>query len=515
MAEPKDYARRLVKGSTIIFVALIIAGVTGLVLRMFLMRFLTVPDYGLFYLVFVLVSFLALFRELGLNSALAKHIPEFMIKKRFGEIKSSIAATMLFQSLFALPITLVLFIFSDQIAMAFCGTLAGSIVIKFLSLWFFMMVFFHAFRASFQGFQDAVTFAGMEIFYILLTFILVVFSVHVFSLGVGGVAFAYLIAALILVIVWLAIFHKKHPKIIKEKIRIKKPLIRKMWKFALPVFIGGMGALLMTYTDTIMIGIFRDTTQVGYYQAAQPLAYLLSYFPAALGIVLLPITSELWARRKKKLLGRATHFLMKFSFMIIIPAVFVFMIFPGTVLLSFAGKADYVAAAATLQILTVAIIATTPWGILQCVASGIGKPIIVTKAVFVMASLNFIGNLVLIPLFGIEGAAMATFISALVGLFLILYLMRKFVKFTMPTSSILKMLGAGLLTLLLLFDLKSTVIISPWWLEAIIVVIPSLLFYAALILAMRAINRDDLRLLKGVVPIPKRLARIIEKFVRR
>lgn len=514
MPEPKDYARRFVKGSSIVFVALVVAGFIGILMRMFLLRELSVFDYGLFYAAFTFISFITLFRTVGLNDALAKYTPEFMLNKQYGEIRSSMAVLMLIQVLLTLPITLIFVFLSDPIATVVCGTAAAGPIFKILGLWFFVMLFFHIFRSAFQGFQDQVTYASMEIAYILVTFLCVFFATRVFYLGVEGVAFGFLVGVAILVILWLAIFKKKYPHILMEKIRVKKPLIKKITFFALPVFIGGIGSIVLSYTDTIMLSMMRGPGDVALYQAAQPLAYLLTYFPAALGVVLLPITSELWAKREKKLLGQALYFIMKFSFIIIIPAVFIFMAFPATVMRSFAGP-DYLPAVLTLQILTLAVIAGTLIAILHCVAGGIGKPIIATKVIGVMAVLNFIGNFLIIPVYGTAGAAATTLISGVVGLFLTLYLMRKFVKFALPTSSLFKTIIAGLLALLFILGLKSIITLTPWWLEFVIIAIPGLLFYVAIILAMQTIDKRDLKLLKATLPIPKRLVKIVEKFVRK
>jgi len=515
LTEPKDYARRFVKGSSIVFAALIVAGFIGILMRMFLWRSLSLVDYGLFYATFTFISLITLFRTVGLNDALTKYTPEFMLKKQYDKIRSSMAIIVLFQVLLTIPITLVLVFLSDPIATVICGTSAAAAapIFKILGLWFFVMAFYHIFRSTFQGFQDPITYASMEIVYILVTFLCVFFAAGVFRLGVDGVALGFLVGAAILVILWLVIFQKKYPHILVGKLRIEKPLVKKITFFALPVFIGGIGGIILGYTDTIMLSIMRGPGEVALYQTAQPLAQMLTYFPAALGVILLPMTSELWAKREKELLGQALHLIMKFSFIIIIPAVFVFMAFPDTVIRSFAGV-DYLPAVLTLQILTVAVIASTLLTILHCVVSGIGKPIIATKVIGTMAALNFIGNLLLIPKYGTAGAALTTFISGLVGLFLTLYLMRKLVKFTLPALPLFKTIMAGLLTLFFILLLKSIITLTPWWLKFIVVVAPGLLFYAAVILAMRTIDGQDFGLLKEVVPIPKRLVKIIGRFVR-
>lgn len=513
MPEPTDYAKRFVKGGTVVFVALVVAGFIGIFMRMFLWRSFGVYDYGLFFLVFELVSFISLFRDLGLNTALAKHIPEFMLKRQFGKVRSSMATVVLIQALVALPITILLFVFSDQVAMAVAGTLNASIIIRILALWFFLMVFYHVFRLAFQGFQDMKTYAIMEVLYILVTFFMVFSLVGIFNFGVEGVAFGFVVSAAILVSSWVAIFRMKYPFIIKDKLRIERPLIKKLLLFAMPLLLSGMGGIVLYHTDTIMIGIFRNPREVALYQTAQPLTFLLSYFTVALCTVLLPMTSELWAKREKKLLNQALHFLVKFSFMFILPAALVFMIFPNIVISSVATP-NYLAAALALQILSAMIIVSTLWLILQSLAVGIGQPMITTKTIGAMAGLNFIANLLFIPLFGFEGAATTTFISSLAGLFLIAYFLRKFIRFTLPTTSLLKTIVAGGLMVVFIIGLKSVVVLHPWWLEFFVVIIPSLVFYSLLILAMKAIRKRDVDILKGAVPMPKWMVRIVERIAR-
>jgi O-antigen/teichoic acid export membrane protein len=148
---------------------------------------------------------------------------------------------------------------------------------------------------------------------------------------------------------------------------------------------------------------------------------------------------------------------------------------------------------------------------------GIGKPIINTKVVALMGGFNLMGNLLMVPIYGIEGAAVTTIITYLIGFFLMLYFARKFIRFTLPSSSLLKALTGGLITLLFIFDLKSIIksiiLLSPW-LELFVVMIPSLLFYLVWILATRALTKDDLRLVGEVIPLTKRFAGIARRFTK-
>jgi O-antigen/teichoic acid export membrane protein len=238
---------------------------------------------------------------------------------------------------------------------------------------------------------------------------------------------------------------------------------------------------------------------------------LLWYLVGAIVIVLFPMVSELWARREKKLLGGVLHFLTKFSFMLIIPAALLFITFPEIAIRLLFG-ANYLAGAMVLQILSVVAIVYTLYKILGCAISGIGKPIVVTKVFAVMACLNLVGNLLLIPTYGIEGAAVATLSAHLLGLALLFYYTRKFIRFTVPVMPLLKTLVGGTLTLFLIFGLKSIIVLPPWP-EAFAVLIPGLSFYGIWLLTTKAITKDDLRLISRIVPMPRWLARLAGRFI--
>ena len=517
MSEPKSYGRRLVKGSIIVFTSFIGAEIVGMFLRIFLSRSLEPGEYGLFYATFSLISFFALFRDLGLGAALVKYISEFAVHKKFADIKSSITTVLLVLTAFGFVVSAVLFIFSHQIALAFFGKnrlyyqqAVSSLMI--LSAWFFVMVFYNLMQQAFQGFQNMLAYSSINFFNILAVLLLAVLFVSIFGIGVGGVALAYLIAAVVIGILSMIFFIRGYPQVFREKASVSKPLLKKLFVFALPLFLGGLGGLIISYTDTIFITLFRTLPEVGFFQAAQPTAKILWYLPSTLTVVLYPMISELWAKREKKLLGGVLRFLTKFSFILIIPFAFILIAFPEVVInLLFGPK--YLEAATALQILSVAAIIYAPYEILAYAVAGIGKPSIITKVVLSIAFFNLVGNLALIPRYGINGAATATLISFTIGLTLMFYYTRKFIRYTIPYSPLLKTAVGGVLTLLLIFGLKF-VLVLPTWPKAFAVMIPSLLFYGIWILATKTITRDELVLIRKIVPMPEWLVKTMKRIIR-
>jgi len=508
----KSYAKRFARASTIVFTVSVVSGFAGFLLRIFLARTLGDASYGLFIGVFMFVSMFGAFRDLGVGQAVVRSIPKFVAQNQFNPIKSSMTTLMLVQVLFSLSVASILIVFSDQIALTVFGTLEASLIIKVLSAWFLFEAIFYTFRTTFQGLQDIMPFSLLGFLEIFLPLIFTLLLFWVLSSNVANVALAYLTGLGATVLIASGLFIKRHVDIIRAKLEISKGLLKELFSFALPVLIGALAGAVIGYMSTLVLAMFRSLPEVGFYQVAYPAANLLLYFPTAMGAVLFPMISELWAKREHELIGEAMQRLIKFSFIFIAPAALIIIAFPGVVITLLFGS-EYLAASTALQILALGAIVQTLYTISNRVILGIGKPAIITVVLVIMGCVNFVLNLILILPYGVEGAAAATFLSMLVGLSLSLNFARKYVKFKIPSSPLIRALIGGLLTLLMVSGLKLIINLPPI-IELFVVVIPSLLFYGAWILLTRALTWDDLLLLKNTMPIPKWLLRVARKFIR-
>lgn len=497
MPQTVDYARRLVKGSSMVFVGLIGANLLGVLFRMFLTRTIDVAEYGLFFAVLALISFIGLLRDPGLSAALIKHMSEFIAKKRQDKAKSSMIFVLGFQAVLAAIVAVVLITFSDQIALAIFGTGAASLIIKIMGVWFLVDTFFIFFQMAYQSFQDMSMSSLMFFSRALCILLFAAGFIRLLGADVRGVPFAYLFASLTVAIFGFATFMKKYKRSLIGKISITKSLANKILAFALLSFGGMVGLTLIDYTDTLTITIFRSVSEVGFYQTALPLSRLLWFFSMALGTALFPLTSELWAKKEKKALGSMLHFMTKLSFVLIIPLSLALIAFPEIVIRLLFGD-GYLAATRALQILSITAIVYTLYYISVMTIGGIGKPAVSTGIIFFMAALNLVGNIALVPIIGIEGAAITTLLTYVVGLILSLRFIARYIGFPVPAASIFKTAIGAIITLAIIFYLKSVLVLFPW-VEAFVVLAPSLLFYLVWVLATKTITKNDLMVLKRLV----------------
>ena len=506
------YARRFFKETTTVFAALVAVAIVGFLFRVFLARSLGATNFGLFVYVFAFVSIISIFRDLGVGQSIIKHIPEFAARKQYGHLRSSIVVYAFIQAIFTISAGTILFIYADQIAIKFFETLEASLIIKFLSGWLILWAIYSAFMAVFQGFREMTPYSLLMFLGTFFPFIFALFSIRTLGANAANVGFAYLMGAGLAALVALGLFLKKHKKVLEYKTKISKQLFKMLFAFALPVLIADIVNIILGHLNTIFVAKFHSFSDAGLYQIAYPIAGVLQYFPIAIGTVLFPMTSELWARREKEILIHATHTITKFAFVFIMPVALIILAFPEVVINLIFGS-EYTGASFALQILMLYVIFGTISTVPKKVILGIGKSAVNTFITGIIGIAALILIIILVPFYSIAGAAAALFVSTLIGLSLYLYFSRKYIKAAIPFSSLAKTLVGGLLTLLLVAGLKA-IIDLPALLEVAVIIVPGLLFYGFWVLFTRTLELRDLLLMKKTLPIPRWVLRIAKKFVR-
>ena len=499
----RDYAKYMARGSAITFVVMVATAMVVFGLRVLLARSLSPEDYGLLFSIIALVSFFSVFRHLGLDIAVAKFLPEFRAKKRLDDIKSTISTALVLQTVMAILISLALIVLSEWLSRSFFDTPAARPIIIIMSVWFLVMVSERFLKGIFRGFQDMMRRSGVELFRMMFTFGLVAAVIFLVGPDLVGIALAYTFGAIFTTALLYMLLQRKYSSLLERRGSITKSLAKKLLTFGLPLILVGVSGKVIGYMNTLTITAFRPLADVGFYQVAHPTAHLLLYVGTALSTPLLPMVAELWAKKGRETLRSTLHFLAKFTLIFVIPIALILLAFPEIVIrLLFGG--GYLGAATALQILSVGMVFMAGASILGAILIGTGHPTLQLKAIGAAAVFNFLANLLLVPPYGVEGAAIATSASFLIALVLSIYYVRKIIRFPVPIAAIFKTLVGGGLTLLVIWGLKSIVFLPPW-LALFAVIIPSLLFYVVWICRTGAVTMGDIDLLDRVVPVPKRL----------
>jgi O-antigen/teichoic acid export membrane protein len=178
---------------------------------------------------------------------------------------------------------------------------------------------------------------------------------------------------------------------------------------ALPLGVFMIAINLLSYVDTIMLGILRTNEETGLYAAAYRVYEGLTYVPSILSAVLTPRLSSLFVHDRaavRRLLVRSLGLSALLG--LVLGGALILVATPVVTLLF--GR-DYAASTAPLQILSAgAVFAFCTWVLhAAAIATNLDRQLLGVTA----ASLgtNVVLNLVLIPAWGISGAAFATVVA--------------------------------------------------------------------------------------------------------
>ena len=173
--------------------------------------------------------------------------------------------------------------------------------------------------------------------------------------------------------------------------------------------IGGM-QVISAHTDVLMLGLFVSAEDVGIYRIAVQAASLVAFPISAMNMVIAPFVSHLFACSDMSRLQRMVTSAAIFCFVSAGSIALVFVVFGGEILALVFGEA-FRASYLPMAILCVGQIFVVTLGSLVTIANMSGHERETAKIMAIGAALNVVLNLLLIPPFGVVGAATATVAS--------------------------------------------------------------------------------------------------------
>lgn len=190
--------------------------------------------------------------------------------------------------------------------------------------------------------------------------------------------------------------------------RVPSPeTVHRLLSFSWPLAFEGALVLFMGHIDILMIGYFRTQTEVGYYKAVQPLALIVLFFLNALVFVYLPVATRHFENRELEHLRTLFKTGTKWVSLATCPLVVLLAVFSEGVLRVLYDPA-YTAGAVALSILAVGTYLRVVVGPTGATIKAIDRTKVDLVASAVGLGVNVGANLLLIPRYGIVGAAIGT-----------------------------------------------------------------------------------------------------------
>jgi len=385
-----------------------------------------VEEYGIMSIVLVIIGFVIPLSALGLSSAVERYVSYFIGKNDRVGVKSTIINSIKYSLITSIIIAILLFLSSGYISESIFKILELKPILILFSICMPLLVIDNLLLPLFRVYnQLKYTVIIKNILESFLKLILTFIFVYL-GYGLFGIVFAYLFSICISAIL-VFYYSKKHCFNFMDKSINTKNNISELLKYSLPLIFGSFAALILSSTDILMVGYFKGAAQTGIYNVAYPTANLLIIVSSALLAVFLPIITKMFAKKDFDGIKNAYIFVTKWIFILTFFMFLILFTYSDNIILLFFGK-EYVAGSFVLKILASYVllnsILTASVQILQMYK----KTKIIMNILIMSAFLNFMLNYYLIPIYNINGAALATLISATLALILYQYFATKYSK---------------------------------------------------------------------------------------
>lgn len=249
-----------------------------------------------------------------------------------------------------------------------------------------------AFATLFQDFGDWV---------FRLTFTVVFVAV---GMGFAGVILGHTLAAIVLA--FLAYFSFK--KMFWNRFSGPSTPVS-MWpklRFALPQVMIHLVHLIVKTTDIVLLGHFKGTEASGIYAAASQLAIAGTVFLASFSMILSPLISALHDQSQMPEVGRLLKLSTKWAISLALPYYLLLALFAIPVLTLYGG--DFERGSISLMVLSAAYLIETIAGLVYFVLVMSGRQVLEMYFSMALCTANIVLNILLIPRYGMLGAAAAT-----------------------------------------------------------------------------------------------------------
>lgn len=402
---------KVAKGSAIIYMGSLLSALLIFAGRLIIIHFWSKSDYGIFSLAFVVLTIISFTATLGMNTGAIRSIAYNRGKKDYKKIPELISSSVLISIIASIIFGALLFFLSEFMANNIFNDAALITPFKVFGIGVPFLTLIDILVSLFRGFNQVKPTVYFQYILINLLFPIFLIVVIFFDQSVVNIYHSYLASSIVVSILLLIYVYKTTTP--SELFSVKSALgstARKLVSFSLPLLGSSMFFMLVIWTDTLLLGVFRSSSEVGLYNAASPLAQFISFPLVSIGLIYMPVLSELYARGKLDEIRRNFSILTKWLSLTIFPLFLVLFIFADTIV-TFLFGSEYILSANALRILSLGYMIHNLSGQSTATLIGIGENRFILYTSAFVAVLNIFLNIILIPPFGIEGAAIASAIA--------------------------------------------------------------------------------------------------------
>lgn len=417
----------------------ILSTILALIAIGFITRYLGKEGFGDYATVLAFFSFFGSIADLGLYAIMAREISRENADEE--KIVGNVFALRIFSALLVFVLAPVLAFFLPYSHNVKVGIIIAAASFVFSSTY---MVLNGVFQKNLA--MDRVGLA--EVLGKVIQLSIIIFAVKQ-NLGFTAIIMSVLVAMLFNFITILFLVRK----FIKIKLRFDFAYWKHFLKESLPMGISVIVTFLYFKMDTIMLSFLKTSADVGIYSAAYKVIENITFFPAMIVGLVLPLMSRHIFSDKERFAHIANE-TAKIFFLLVVPLI-IGTLFLAENIIGLIGGAGFIESANTLRILIFALAFIFYGNLFNniLIAGNLQKKLM--YALSVCAVFNISLNALFIPRLSYTGAALTSVFTEFLVVVLTFYLTRKYLAYTPKINNVLQILLSGLAMAIFLYFFKN------------------------------------------------------------
>ena len=487
----------LAKSSVIVFIGLFLSKVLFYFYRFIIARSLGAEVYGLFSIAIIILLLVTSFFSAGINQGILRFIPLYSVKKE--KVKYLFRFLLISLIISSIIGGFLLFLLSNIISE---GIFHNPGLVIFLKIFIFLIPIYilsDFFLAIIRAYQEISWYSFIyNILQNVVKVILLLVLIY-FGFKTNSVIYSYLIGVLIMLIVAYLFCRYKFKELFKSsKIKEKEKAVikREFFSYTWPVMFFGLLNIILYWTDSFFIGYFKGALEVGFYNAAVPLAALMGFAPEIFMQLFFPLITREFSKENLVTIKEISKQVVKWIFIINLPFFILLILFPGAFINILFGK-EYIIAENALRILAIgAFISSITASVSENLIFMTGKSKLLLLNLVFISIFSVVLNVFLIPLYGLNGAAISsTIVHLTLGIILLIQI--KYYLGVIPLRrKMLKILIVSLVPTLMLLYVRKVVEIN--FLSLILLGSLFILFYLFLIFVTGCFDKNDFMIIGSI-----------------
>ena len=415
--EDKDFAE-LIKGGGISFFLRFGGLIVGYILTLVIANLFGAKGLGDYVLAITVLRLFTLLAKLGLDTASIRFIASFVSQEKWTSILNFRKKVVFILSFSSIIVSLLMYFLSTPIAHLIN---ANASYIEIAAFFVLPITFFMLHYQSLRGLKRIAEFSFFYRISQALFSVILIVIIYQFNKGAEVTLYAYLLSVLIVSFLSFLSFRYWLKKISEGKESAEQEIMSysTILKISIPLMFAQSVQFIMAWTDKLMLGaidtpnvilgLTTNSSEVGTYHVAFKLSMFAAVSLMAINSIAAPKFAEMF--RKNDIVGfkKVVHQSTKIIFWTSVPLIAIFFIFPEF-FLSLFGEEFKIGVTAFI-FLSCGRLVSSFSGSVGNILQMTGNQNIYALILFFGAILNVLLNLILIPRYGINGAAIASMSS--------------------------------------------------------------------------------------------------------